>query len=41
MVIDFLGKLDGEPFQGGEGKGQMLELGAGRFIPDLRSSSSA
>lgn len=33
VVIDFLGKLDGEPFEGGEGKGQFLELGSGRFIP--------
>lgn len=33
VVIDFLGKLGDEPFQGGEAKGQMLELGAGRFIP--------
>jgi trigger factor len=33
VVIDFLGKLDGEPFEGGEGKGQFLELGSNRFIP--------
>jgi trigger factor len=32
-VIDYLGKLDGEPFAGGEGKGQLLEIGSGRFIP--------
>lgn len=32
-VIDYLGKKDGEPFAGGEGKQQMLELGSGRFIP--------
>lgn len=33
MKIDFLGKKDGVPFQGGEGKGFQLELGAGQFIP--------
>jgi trigger factor len=33
VVLDFLGKLDGEPFEGGEGKGQFLELGSNRFIP--------
>ncbi|MET0181149.1 MAG: trigger factor [Novosphingobium sp.] len=33
VVIDFVGKLDGEPFEGGTAEGQPLELGAGRFIP--------
>jgi trigger factor len=33
VVIDFLGKIDGEPFEGGEGRGYLLELGSGRFIP--------
>ena len=33
VVIDYLGKLDGEAFPGGEGKGQLLEIGSGRFIP--------
>ncbi|MCA1661941.1 MAG: trigger factor [Novosphingobium sp.] len=33
LVIDFLGKLDGEPFEGGAGTDTPLELGAGRFIP--------
>lgn len=32
-VIDFLGKKDGEPFEGGEGRDFPLELGSGRFIP--------
>lgn len=32
-VIDFLGKKDGEPFEGGEGRDVTLELGSGRFIP--------
>ena len=33
VVIDYLGKIGGEPFAGGEGRDQLLELGAGRFIP--------
>ncbi len=33
VVIDYLGKLEGEPFPGGEGKNQLLEIGSGRFIP--------
>ena len=33
LVIDFLGKLDGEPFEGGKGEDTPLELGSGRFIP--------
>ncbi len=33
LIIDFLGKLDGEPFEGGTAENTALELGAGRFIP--------
>ncbi len=33
VVIDFLGKVDGVAFPGGEGKDFPLELGGGRFIP--------
>jgi trigger factor len=33
IVMDYLGKLDGEPFEGGEGRDQLLELGSGRLIP--------
>jgi trigger factor len=33
VVIDFVGKIDDEPFEGGEGRGYLLELGSGRFIP--------
>lgn len=33
VKIDFLGKKDGVPFNGGEGKGFQLELGSGQFIP--------
>ncbi|MDD3799261.1 MAG: trigger factor [Novosphingobium sp.] len=33
LIIDFVGKLDGEPFEGGSAEGQPLEIGSGRFIP--------
>jgi len=33
VVIDYVGTLDGEPFPGGEGRDQLLELGSGRLIP--------
>ncbi len=33
VVVDYLGKLDGEPFPGGEGRDQLIELGSGRLIP--------
>src|SRR4029079_10025161 len=32
-VLDFVGKLDGEPFEGGEARGYLLELGSQRLIP--------
>jgi trigger factor len=33
VVMDFAGSLDGEPFGGGEGRDQMVELGSGRLVP--------
>jgi trigger factor len=33
VVMDYLGTLDGEPFAGGEGRDQMIELGSGRLVP--------
>lgn len=33
VVIDFVGKLNGEPFSGGDAKGYPLVLGSKRFIP--------
>jgi trigger factor len=33
VVIDFVGRIEGEPFEGGEGRGYLLEIGSGRFIP--------
>jgi len=33
VEIDFLGKIDGEPFEGGEGKDYPLTIGSKTFIP--------
>jgi trigger factor len=33
VVVDYTGYLGDEPFQGGEGRGQTIELGGGRLIP--------
>jgi trigger factor len=33
VVIDYKGSIDGEPFDGGEGHDQLVELGGGRLIP--------
>jgi trigger factor len=32
VAIDYLGKVDGEPFAGGEGKDQLIELGSGSLV---------
>ncbi len=32
VVIDYVGKIDGEPFDGGRGAGHQLVLGSGQFI---------
>ncbi len=33
LTIDFVGKIDGEPFEGGAGEGVTIVLGQGGFIP--------
>ena len=33
VVIDFVGSVDGVPFEGGDARDHLLELGGGRFIP--------
>ena len=33
VVMDYVGSVDGEQFEGGEGRGQVIELGSGRLIP--------
>jgi len=35
LVIDFVGKMDGEEFPGGSASGYTVEVGSGSFIPDL------
>ncbi|MGH8447197.1 MAG: trigger factor [Solimonas sp.] len=37
IKVDFLGKVDGNAFPGGEGKDIQFELGEGRFLPDLEN----
>jgi len=33
VVMDFEGTVDGEPFAGGAGRDQLVELGSGRLVP--------
>ena len=33
VVIDYEGKVDGDPFEGGKGESMRVELGSGRLIP--------
>jgi trigger factor len=33
VVLDYVGSIDGEPFAGGEGRDQLVELGSGNLIP--------
>jgi trigger factor len=33
VVVDYVGTLDGEPFEGGTGRDQLIELGSGNLIP--------
>jgi trigger factor len=44
LVLDYAGTVDGEPFEGGEARGYLLELGSGRLIPgfeeELRGSQA-
>lgn len=35
VVIDFVGRIDGEAFEGGSGNDVEVTLGEGRFLPDL------
>jgi trigger factor len=37
VTLDFLGKMDGTPFAGGEGKDHPFVLGEGRMIPEFES----
>jgi trigger factor len=33
VVMDFVGKIDGDPFDGGTAEGASIEIGSGRLIP--------
>ncbi len=35
LQVDFVGRVDGEIFEGGEGQDMQVEIGAGRLIPDF------
>jgi len=37
VIIDYLGRIDGVPFDGGEAKGQAVVLGEGRLLPDFEA----
>jgi trigger factor len=37
VVIDFVGSVDGEPFEGGDARGFLLELGSSRLIEGFES----
>ncbi len=37
-LIDYGGKIDGEPFDGGTAKDYLLELGEGRVLPELEKA---
>ena len=39
LLIDYEGKIDGEPFEGGEAKDYLLELGAGRVLPEFEAGA--
>jgi trigger factor len=38
LLIDYEGKVDAEPFEGGSAKDYLLELGAGRVLPELEQA---
>ena len=40
VVMDYKGTLAGEPFAGGEGRDQMIELGSGRLVPGFEEQLS-
>ncbi len=40
LEIDFVGRLDGDEFEGGSAEGFSIEVGSGQFIPDLERQLS-
>jgi trigger factor len=41
VVLDFVGSVDGEPFEGGEARGHLVELGSDRLIPGFEEQLQA
>ncbi len=37
VTVDFVGRVDGEPFEGGTGQDVEVEIGSGRFLPDFET----
>jgi trigger factor len=35
VVVDYLGRVDGEPFEGGEARDQLIELGSQRLVAEF------
>jgi trigger factor len=35
VVVDYLGRVDGEPFEGSEARDQLIELGSERLVPEF------
>jgi trigger factor len=38
LLMDYAGTIDGEPFDGGEAKDYLLEVGAGRVLPEFEAA---
>ena len=38
VLMDYVGEIDGEAFEGGSAKDYLLELGAGRVLPELEEA---
>lgn len=38
VLIDYQGRIDGVPFEGGEAKGQAVTLGEGRLLPEFEAA---
>src|SRR3954469_8408679 len=38
VLIDYEGKIDGEPFEGGAARDYLLELGEGRVLPEMEQA---
>ena len=41
LVLDFVGSVEGEPFEGGDARGHLVELGSDRLIPGFEEQLQA